>query len=202
MRPPPAASDRTDGRRTWRRTLTCPVRGKNEHVITMRRPSAGTHWLVTHRESITHLLAMMTRGGSPGSESGRSRRRMRACRIDPPVAGGQARLPSWFELNTRRRGGHGHLLRLPSQPADGSKRPGVPPECLAGSYGADLLLTRIGDPFCSSDRNGRRISVLAWCSREGCLNRGSAARASCASCSQSPQDRGAAFMDLCGRCLR
>ena len=30
-----------------------------------RRPSPGIHWLVTHRESITQLLATMMRGGSP-----------------------------------------------------------------------------------------------------------------------------------------
>jgi hypothetical protein len=45
---------------------------ENEHVITMRRPSAGIHRVVTHLESITQLLAMMMRGGSPGRVPGRS----------------------------------------------------------------------------------------------------------------------------------
>jgi hypothetical protein len=35
---------------------------QNEHVITTRRPSAGTRWLVIHLESMTQLLAIRTRG--------------------------------------------------------------------------------------------------------------------------------------------
>jgi len=30
---------------------------QNEHVIAIRRPSAGTRWLVTHLASMTRLLA-------------------------------------------------------------------------------------------------------------------------------------------------
>jgi hypothetical protein len=38
---------------------------EDEHVITMRRPRAGIHWLVTHLESITQLLVITMRGPSP-----------------------------------------------------------------------------------------------------------------------------------------
>jgi hypothetical protein len=34
---------------------------EDEHVITMRRPSPGIRRLVTHLESITQLLTIMTR---------------------------------------------------------------------------------------------------------------------------------------------
>ena len=36
----------------------------NEHVITMRRPSAGICWRVTQCESMTKLLATFRRGGA------------------------------------------------------------------------------------------------------------------------------------------
>jgi len=41
-----------------------------EHVIMMRRPGRD-RWLVTHWESITQLVAMMTRCGPPGRVPGR-----------------------------------------------------------------------------------------------------------------------------------
>jgi hypothetical protein len=40
-----------------------------EHVITMRRASAGIRWLVTHLESMTQLLAIMMPSGSSGRVS-------------------------------------------------------------------------------------------------------------------------------------
>jgi len=42
---------------------------EDEHVITMRRASAGIHWLVTHLESITRLLVITMRGTSPACGS-------------------------------------------------------------------------------------------------------------------------------------
>src|SRR2546430_6491653 len=39
---------------------------EHEHVITMRRPSPGIHWLVTHLESMTQLLVMRMRGEPSG----------------------------------------------------------------------------------------------------------------------------------------
>jgi hypothetical protein len=48
------------------------IRTTAEHVIAMRRPSAGTRWLATRLESMTRPLAMMMRGGPPGRVPGRS----------------------------------------------------------------------------------------------------------------------------------
>ena len=42
---------------------------EDEHVITMRRPSPGIRRLVTHLESITQLLTIMTRREPSGSVS-------------------------------------------------------------------------------------------------------------------------------------
>jgi len=58
-----------------RTTLAAHMSGsrENEHVMTMRRASAGTHWLVTHLESITQLAMMMMHRGSLGRVPGRSR---------------------------------------------------------------------------------------------------------------------------------
>ena len=46
------------------RRLTCPVRGNMSTSITMRRPSPGIHWRVTHLESMTQLLVMRMRGAA------------------------------------------------------------------------------------------------------------------------------------------
>jgi hypothetical protein len=72
------AADRTHGpAATGHRRLRVPVRCPNhtagssaaEHVMAMRRLSAGMRRLVTHRESSTHRLAMVMRGGPSGRGS-------------------------------------------------------------------------------------------------------------------------------------
>jgi hypothetical protein len=48
---------------------------EHEHVITMRRPSPGIHWRVTHLESMTQLLVMRMRGEPSGRVPPRCRAR-------------------------------------------------------------------------------------------------------------------------------
>ena len=48
---------------------------EHEHVITMRRPSPGIHWRVTHLDSMTQLLVMRMRREPSGRVPPRCRAR-------------------------------------------------------------------------------------------------------------------------------
>jgi hypothetical protein len=82
---------------------------------------------------------------------------------------GQPWLPAGPELNAgRRRGGHGHLLRLPGQPARGS-RARWPARCQAGSCGADLVTSACSrySLFIRS-RCRAHLRARSGAAREGC----------------------------------
>jgi hypothetical protein len=78
---------------------------EHEHVIAMRRPSPGIHWLVTHLESMTQLLAI-TMHGKPPLAGSACRRLLRArC---PARVPGRLREPIFYSsadssTNTDRR---------------------------------------------------------------------------------------------------
>src|SRR5260370_39749513 len=59
---------------------------ESEHVITIRRPSVGIRWLVTHRESSTQVLAMLMRAVSADGASPSCTRSWHARSCSLPLA--------------------------------------------------------------------------------------------------------------------